>query len=398
NDSLNELENEDVYLSSSEDESEHPEEKNEINASSGGIKRRLIHRRGGAKNCGTFLLLTKEQEVQECVQSALGYARNHGTLMSGVQLKTLMDVLNTEITKDRANTLLEVISKNIEIVPNPYFISPISKRPIYQFYGARYELEEVAPVRYIPIPTEITKQYAKKQNEKENTNYDEKNEIEEVEKQNNISLAKHDDQGICDINKNNRSLITSNSLDKENIIGDKESLPPIESKSIDKNNNSSISNDNNNANTVTTEEKISDANVNTAIAYPDIHTIDSTATDDANIEPLNDQISPIQSAPTNSSLSLNFSTSTPKKKLATQSKNKNVVTSRKRSKKYSKRGSIYLRSKTNKKQENLSGITPKRKQDDLHSCSTTSNATSKKQKLADEEKKRQNHESLPENL
>ncbi|CAF1049098.1 unnamed protein product [Adineta steineri] len=398
NDSLNEPENEDVYLSSSEGESEHPEEKNEINVSSGGIKRRLIHRRGGAKNCGTFMLLTKEEEVQDCVQSALSYARDHGTLMSGVQLKTLMDILNTEITKDRANALLEVISKNIEIVPNPYFISPISKRPIYQYYGARYELEEVAPIRYIPIPTGITKQYAKKQDEKENSNYDEKNEIEEVEKQNNISLMKHDDQGKCDINKNNRSLVTPTSLDKENTVGDEESLSPIKSKSIDKNNHGSIFNDNNNANTVTTEEKISDANVNTAITYTDTHTIDSTTTDDANIEPLNNQISPIQSAPTSSSLSLNFSTSTPKKKLAKQSKNKNVITSRKISKKCSQRRSIFLRSKTNKKQENLSGITHKRKQDDVHSCSTTSNTSSKKQKLADEGKKRQNHESLPENL
>ncbi|CAF1496900.1 unnamed protein product [Adineta steineri] len=398
NDSLNELENEDVCLSSSEDESEHPEEKNEINASSGGIKRRLIHRRGGAKNCGTFLLLTKEEEVQDCVQSALGYARDHGTLMSGVQLKTLMDVLNTEITKDRANTLLEVISKNIEIVPNPYFISPISKRPIYQYYGARYELEEVTPIRYIPIPTGITKQYAKKQDEKENTNYDEKNEIEEVEKQNNISLAKHDDQGKCDINKNNRSLITSTSLDKENTVGDKQSSPSIKSKSIDKNNNGSIFNDNNNANTVTTEEKISDANVNTAISYPDTHTIDSTTTHDPNIEPLNDQISPIQSAPTSSPLSLNFSTSTPKKKPATQSKNKNIVTGGKISKRYSKRRSIFLRSKTQKKQEDLSGITSKRKQDDLRSYKSTSNTSSKKKKVADKEKKRQNHELLPENL
>jgi hypothetical protein len=75
------------------------------------------------------LLLTKEQEVKECVQSTLSYARDHGTLMTGVQLKTLLDIQNVEITKDRASTLLEVISKNIEIVPNPYFVSPISKRP-----------------------------------------------------------------------------------------------------------------------------------------------------------------------------------------------------------------------------------------------------------------------------
>ena len=55
---------------------------------------------------GTFMLLTKENEVKECVQSTLAYARDHGTLMTGVQLKTLLDIQNVEITKDRASTLL----------------------------------------------------------------------------------------------------------------------------------------------------------------------------------------------------------------------------------------------------------------------------------------------------
>ncbi|CAF4949860.1 unnamed protein product [Rotaria sp. Silwood1] len=217
----------------------------------------------------------------------------------------------------------------------------------------------------------------------EKSNYDEKNEIEEVEKQNFISSVEHDDQSKGDSNKKNRSLIASTSLDKENIVGGKESLPPIESKSTDKSNNGSIYNDNNNVNTVTIEDKVSDANVNTPISYPDTHTIGSTTTDDANFESLNDQTSPVQSPSTSSPSSLNFSTSTPKTTPVKQLKNKNVsnknvVTGRKISKRYSKRRSILLRSKTKKKQQDLSGITPERKQDDLDSCSTTATTSSKK--------------------
>ncbi|CAF3828847.1 unnamed protein product [Rotaria sp. Silwood1] len=192
-----------------------------------------------------------------------------------------------------------------------------------------------------------------------------------------------DDQSKGDSNKKNRSLIASTSLDKENIVGGKESLPPIESKSTDKSNNGSIYNDNNNVNTVTIEDKVSDANVNTPISYPDTHTIGSTTTDDANFESLNDQTSPVQSPSTSSPSSLNFSTSTPKTTPVKQLKNKNVsnknvVTGRKISKRYSKRRSILLRSKTKKKQQDLSGITPERKQDDLDSCSTTATTSSKK--------------------
>jgi hypothetical protein len=40
---------------------------------------------------------------------------------------------------------------------------------VYQYYGTRYELEEVAPIRHVPIPSGTAKQYAKKQDEKVST-------------------------------------------------------------------------------------------------------------------------------------------------------------------------------------------------------------------------------------
>ena len=61
--------------------------------------------------------------------SVLSYARDHGVLLSGVQLKSLMDIENVEMTKDRAIALVELISRSVEIVNNPHFMPPVAQKP-----------------------------------------------------------------------------------------------------------------------------------------------------------------------------------------------------------------------------------------------------------------------------
>ena len=68
-------------------------------------------------------------------------------------------------------------------------------------------------------------------------------------------MQKDDDQ-----DKNDQSLITSLSSDKENTVGGKELLLSIQSKPTESNDNGPSDNDNN-ANTATTEGDIPDANV-----------------------------------------------------------------------------------------------------------------------------------------
>ena len=61
--------------------------------------------------------------------NVLSYGREHGVLMSGIQLKTLLDIENVEITKDRACAIVQLISNNIEIVSNPHFVAPTAQKP-----------------------------------------------------------------------------------------------------------------------------------------------------------------------------------------------------------------------------------------------------------------------------
>ncbi|CAF1271413.1 unnamed protein product [Rotaria sordida] len=80
-------------------------------------------------NTGVYLLYDKKKEVQECVNNVLSYANEHGTLLSETQLKTILDIENVEITKDRANGLVQVISKCVDIVTNSHFVPPTTKKP-----------------------------------------------------------------------------------------------------------------------------------------------------------------------------------------------------------------------------------------------------------------------------
>jgi hypothetical protein len=75
------------------------------------------------------MFLNKYQEVQECVNNVLSYGREHGVLMSGIQLKTLLDIQNIEITKNRASAIVEIISNNVEVVSNPHLVSPTAQKP-----------------------------------------------------------------------------------------------------------------------------------------------------------------------------------------------------------------------------------------------------------------------------
>lgn len=73
--------------------------------------------------------MTKHEEARECVHSVLSYGREHGVLLSGVQLKSLMDIQNVEMTKDRAIALVELISRSVDIVDNPHFLAPTAHKP-----------------------------------------------------------------------------------------------------------------------------------------------------------------------------------------------------------------------------------------------------------------------------
>ena len=75
------------------------------------------------------MLSSKKKELKECVNNILSYAREHGALLSGVQLRTLLDIQNVENTKDRANALVKLIASCVDVVTNPHFVSPTAKRP-----------------------------------------------------------------------------------------------------------------------------------------------------------------------------------------------------------------------------------------------------------------------------
>ena len=70
------------------------------------------------------MLYSKKQEIKECVNNILCYAREHGVLLTGVQLKTLLDIQNVEITKERATALVQFVSGCVEVVANPHFVPP----------------------------------------------------------------------------------------------------------------------------------------------------------------------------------------------------------------------------------------------------------------------------------
>ncbi|CAF4956142.1 unnamed protein product, partial [Rotaria sp. Silwood1] len=131
------------------------EETSQTNVLVGGTKRKHINWRGGSKNCGLYLLLHKNEEVKECVNNVLSYGREHGVLLTGVQLKVLLDIQNVEITKDRANAIVQLIASNVEVVSNPHFVAPTAQKSLFEYYGENFELGAVFPAKSIPIPRAI---------------------------------------------------------------------------------------------------------------------------------------------------------------------------------------------------------------------------------------------------
>jgi len=77
---------------------------------------------------GLYRFYHKKEEVKECVNNVLCYAREHGVLMNAVQLKALFDIQNVEITKDRANSVVQLITESVDIVSNPHYVAPIAQQ------------------------------------------------------------------------------------------------------------------------------------------------------------------------------------------------------------------------------------------------------------------------------
>ncbi|CAM4766374.1 unnamed protein product [Rotaria magnacalcarata] len=157
------------------------EETSQTNVSVDSAKRKHINWKGGSKNCGLYLLLTKHQEIKECVNNVLSYSREHGVLLSGMQLKTLLDIQNVEITKDRANAIVQFIASNVEVVSNSHFVAPTAKKPLFEYYGEGFELGVVSPAKSIPIPRTIIIKYREEESIKKKTDADDKRGQEEEE-------------------------------------------------------------------------------------------------------------------------------------------------------------------------------------------------------------------------
>ncbi|CAF4868865.1 unnamed protein product, partial [Rotaria socialis] len=191
-------------------------------ASTGRTRRGSINWKGGSKNTGVYLLYNKKKEVQECVNNVLSYAREHGTLLSGAQLKTILDIENVEITKDRANGLVQVISKSVDIVTNPHFVPPTTKKPVYEYYGKNYELAMIHPIKPIPIPSAILAKYQKETNKKEKVDggnksgNEEESSVEMMEgKYSETYTAEDDDAMEVDDNKTNEENDTNSGDDED---------------------------------------------------------------------------------------------------------------------------------------------------------------------------------------
>ncbi|CAF1539774.1 unnamed protein product [Adineta ricciae] len=133
--------------------------------SPGCSSRASLNWKGGSKNCGFYRLFDKQQEVKECVSSVLSYGRDHGVLLSGVQLKALFDIQNVEITKSRANDIVQLISTCVDVIINPHFVTPTAKGPIYEI-SPDNKLIEIYPTRPVPVPSSILESLKKvKENE-----------------------------------------------------------------------------------------------------------------------------------------------------------------------------------------------------------------------------------------
>ncbi|CAF1423410.1 unnamed protein product [Rotaria sordida] len=384
NETLSEPENE-SQQSANIEETEGELSTEEINVSTGGTKRK-INWKGGSKNCGVYLLYKKEEEIKECVNSTLAYARDHGTLMNGSQLKTLMDIQNVEITKDRANTIIQ--KKN-----DGSNKSSTENKTSDETIEEDLNMLDVGNVDEIIETSGVNTDY-EKSNESINTTSisNKENAIQEVETFHSNSSIEIGNKRKSDVDKENSDLVTSNVLGEEVIDDNNVQSSLIESKQAHNNNIDSL---NNNGHIVTKEVATPITNPVGCFTTNNTFIRSSTqlASSSSNDVPFSSNEGSSIENPHSSALSCSSSISnTPKTVPPRQSKyknvpRKNVTTGKKSSKTYNRR-SIALRSKNKMKdqQQHLSTVTSKRKQDDKYSDTASPTTPSKKKKAVDQEK------------
>ncbi|CAF2136378.1 unnamed protein product [Rotaria magnacalcarata] len=435
-------------------------------ASTGRTRRGSINWKGGSKNTGVYLLYNKKKEVQECVNNVLSYAREHGTLLSGAQLKTILDIENVEITKDRANGLVQVISKSVDIATNPHFVPPTTKKPVYEYYGKNYELAMIHPIKLIPIPSAILSvemmegKYSEtytaedddamevddnKTNEENDTNSgDDEDENEKLNELKNNSSEGSSNNVKSGIDNKNQTVIDNSVLDEESIENNIILLPSnhLEVVSHDKdpsNNNvvniskqiatqvenvitrssSPVTGKNHSSITIDTRSRSSlQAASSSVTCFNDLSVLNRnsklTTTLPSTITPSLDSTdsarNPMSLTDTSHSNTVQRSSSVestsnitpsleqpitppqPKQKIAMLKK---LLLVKLHPKSSYQRRSFFLRSKTRKKQQQLSTITSfKRKPDGEHTLTVPSTVPSKKKKLNNGEKAGTNYEAL----
>ncbi|CAF4192092.1 unnamed protein product [Rotaria sp. Silwood2] len=427
-------------------EDEVGEETSQKHVSTGGHKRRSINWKGGSKNCGLYMLYNKKQEVRECATSVLSYAREHGTLLSGVQLKALFDVQNVEMTKDRASAVVQMIADSVDIVCNPHFISPIQQRPVFEYYGDDYELSEVQPTKTIPIPKRImVKCVARESKKKKSVHVDgseqkEKSSIEMMENEYSEKFTTADDNetmemndeklshnGIIAIDKQVKKQLNINDSEKDNnnLQGCVKRNTVLTDSSVSGEEsiaNSSISLQNNHLKRTAIDENDYSSNdgiISRAIEEQVRNVVEHSCSPIAGktdssitIETRNRSASPLPS-PLNTDNSIKASSPKQQQVISSQSKQrftpsqrkqkvarmKKIITENIKSKE-SKRRSFGLRSKTKQKQTHLSVLTPsKRKENDEDTSTATSIISPKRKKMNNNEKfETKNYQILTEKL
>ncbi|CAF4353321.1 unnamed protein product [Rotaria sp. Silwood2] len=414
------------------------EETSQTNVLVGGTKRKHINWRGGSKNCGLYLLLHKNEEVKECVNNVLSYGREHGVLLTGVQLKVLLDIQNVEITKDRANAIVQLIASNVEVVSNPHFVAPTAQKSLFEYYGENFELGAVFPAKSIPIPRAIMikcredekkrkkagggnkrkkeeKQPMEMMKEKHSTTYNsEDDEVMEIddEKLNENKINSRDN--TQDDKKENKKLNKNHSeVDRNNIKGgvSKNNDTLIDVAVLSEKNTNNDGSDNTDINSTSIESKIK--NVVERCPSPDPGETFSSITVNTNtqLSPSKCTIStnnPASSSDTLHSASpqhsktvdstINTSPLPQQQSPPSQPKQKNVspkkVSTAQETPKCFKRRSFGLRSKIKKKQYQLPIVKPsKRKQNDEDTNTAPLANPSKKNKV-NNKKSARNYQAL----
>ncbi|CAF1024177.1 unnamed protein product [Rotaria sordida] len=147
------------------------------------------------------------------------------------------DIQSVEITKERANNIVQLISTCVVVVTNPHYVASTAKRPIFEYYGANFKLSEIYPTKSIPIPNEILISYKKKKVDR----------YEKNEKEKGLSVEMtNKDPGLCDNEDIHESVevdvigfhggIDMDSIDNKKKKGNKQ-IEQLNKNNSDKNGN-----------------------------------------------------------------------------------------------------------------------------------------------------------------